>query len=121
MKKWFKFKYEIIYFYNVYGERQIEKGDMATVIGIFQNQFKKKKPLTVVRPGNQTRRFTHISDTVKICFEAWKSNKCRHYSISHKKSYSVLSVAKMFKSKIIYLPKRPVKDMSNNLSLIQGN
>ncbi len=121
LKKWFKFKYEIIYFYNVYGERQIEKGDMATVIGIFQNQFKKKKPLTVVRPGNQTRRFTHISDTVKICFEAWKSNKCRHYSISHKKSYSVLSVAKMFKSKIIYLPQRPGERYASALTNLSFN
>ena len=94
---------------------------MATVIGIFQNQFKKKKPLTVVRPGNQTRRFTHISDTVKICFEAWKSNKCRHYSISHKKSYSVLSVAKMFKSKIIYLPKRPGERYASALTNLSFN
>ena len=59
-KKWFNLKYEIIYFYNVYGKRQIETGRMATVIGIFENQFKNNKPLTVVRPGTQTRRFTHI-------------------------------------------------------------
>ena len=63
LKKWFNFKFEVIYFYNVYGPYQIEKGPMATVIGIFENQYKKKRPLTVVRPGNQTRRFTHIFDT----------------------------------------------------------
>ena len=85
LKKWFKFKYEVIYFYNVYGPLQISKGRMATVIGIFENQFKNKKPLTVVKPGTQSRRFTHVDDTVAACFYAWKKNKCRHYSISNKK------------------------------------
>ena len=79
---------------------------MATVIGIFEDQYRKKKPLTVVRPGTQTRRFTHISDTINICFKAWRANKCKHYSISHKNSYSILDVAKMFDAKIRYLPPR---------------
>jgi UDP-glucose 4-epimerase len=106
LKKWFSFKFEIIYFYNVYGPKQISKGDMATVIGIFENCYKNKLPLTVVKPGNQSRRFTHISDTVDICFKAWKENKCRHYSISNKKSFTIFQVAKLFKSKIRLLPAR---------------
>jgi len=106
LKKWFGFKYEIIYFYNVYGTNHIGSGKMATVIGIFENLYKKQLPLTVVKPGNQTRSFTHINDTIAVCFEAWKKNKCQHYSISHKKSYSILAVAKLFKSKIKYLPER---------------
>ena len=107
LKKWFKFKYEVIYFYNVYGPNQIRTGKMATVIGIFENQFKKKYPLTVVKPGSQSRRFTHINDTIKVCYEAWKKNKCAHYSISHKKSYSILETAKMFKAKIKFIKARP--------------
>ncbi len=106
-KSWFKLKYEIIYFYNVYGPRQISKGDMATVIGIFENQFKLKKPLSIVRPGSQTRRFTHIDDTINCCLYAWRNNKCMHYSISNRKSYSILQVAKMFTNNIKFLPKRP--------------
>ena len=106
LKKWFKFKYEVIYFYNVYGPNQISKGRMATVIGIFENHYRKKIALPVVRPGSQSRRFTHIEDTIKVCFKAWKENKCRHYSIFNKKSYTVLQVAKMFKTKIKFLPKR---------------
>ena len=106
LKKWFNFKFEIIYFYNVYGPGQIKLGRMATVIGIFEDQFKKKIPLTVVSPGTQSRRFTHIFDTIEACYYAWKKNKCRHYSISHKKSYSVVEVAKMFNSKIKFLPPR---------------
>ena len=106
LKKWYRFKFEIIYFYNVYGPKQICKGSMATVIGIFEDQYKKGKPLTVVKPGTQSRRFTHISDTVKVCYNAWKQKKCRHYSITNKKSYSILQVAKMFNRKIKYLPRR---------------
>ena len=107
LKKWFNFKFEVIYFYNVYGPHQICKGDMATVIGIFEDHYKYKKPLPIVKPGNQTRRFTHIYDTVEVCYQAWKKNLCRHYSIAHHKSYSILDVAKMFGTKIIYLNKRP--------------
>ena len=106
LKKWFSFKYEIIYFYNVYGPRQIGTGSMATVIGIFEQQYKRKKPLTVVKPGTQSRRFTHVDDTVAACYYAWKKNKCRHYSISNRRSYSIIEVAKMFNSNINYLPAR---------------
>jgi len=107
LKRWFNFKYEVIYFYNVYGPHQISKGSMATVIGIFEDFYKSGKPLPIVKPGNQTRRFTHIYDTVEICYKAWRKNLCRHYSIANQKTYSILDVAKMFNSKIRYLPKRP--------------
>tara|TARA_B100000886_G_scaffold188819_1_gene129821 strand:+ start:2124 stop:3017 length:894 start_codon:yes stop_codon:yes gene_type:complete len=121
LKKWFNLKFEIVYFYNVYGDNQIEKGSMATVIGIFQNQYKSNKPLTVVKPGSQTRRFTHISDTVNVCLMAWKSNKCKHYSISHKKSYSIIDVAKMFNAKIKYLPTRPGERYASALTSMSFN
>ena len=107
MKKWFNFKYEIIYFYNVYGKNHIKKGDMATIIGIFEDQYLNKKPLTVVKPGTQTRKFTHIDDTIDICIEAWKKNKCKHYSIAAKKNYSIIQIAKFFGGPIRYLPERP--------------
>ncbi len=106
LKKWFNFNYEVIYFYNVYGPMQISKGSMATVIGIFEENFKKKTPLPVVKPGTQSRRFTHIDDTIEICYLAWKKNLRRHYSISHRKSYTILQVAKLFQKKIKFLPPR---------------
>ncbi len=128
LKKWFNFKFEVIYFYNVYGPNQISIGKMATVIGIFENLFEKNKPLTVVKPGSQSRKFTHIDDTIKVCYEAWKKNKCQHYSISHKKSYTVLEVAKMFKSKIIFVKPRlgeryasALTKFSNNNKIISRN
>ena len=121
LKKWFNFKYEVIYFYNVYGPRQITTGSMATVIGIFENCYIKNKPLTVVRPGTQTRRFTHIDDTVKTCYEAWEKNKCLHYSISNMQVYSILQVAKMFDLKIRYLPKRLGERYASALANVSFN
>ena len=120
LKKWFNFKYEVIFFYNVYGPGQIKKGEMATVIGIFEDYYIKNKALPVVRPGSQSRRFTHIDDTIRICYLAWKKNKCRFYSISNKESYTILEVAKLFKSKIRLLPPRKGERFASaltNLSL----
>ncbi len=121
LKYWFNFKYEIVYFYNVYGPKHISKGDMATVIGIFEEQYKKNKKLTVVKPGSQSRRFTHILDTVNVCYEAWKKNKCAHYSISHKKSYSIKQVALMFKKEIKYLAPRLGERYASALTNISYN
>ena len=121
LKKWFNFKFEVIFFYNVYGPRQIKVGDMATVIGIFEDKYLKKKPLSVVRPGTQSRRFTHIEDTIKVCYEAFKTNKCRYYSISNKISYSIIEVAKMFGSRIIYLKARSGERYASALTKISHN
>ena len=106
LKKWFNFKYKVIFFYNVYGPGQIKNGNMSTVIGIFEDCYLRNKPLPVVKPGSQSRRFTHITDTVKVCFKAWKNNKYRFYSISNRESYTILEVAKMFGNKIKFLPSR---------------
>ena len=106
LKKWFNLKFEIIYFYNVYGPKQICKGSMATVIGIFEEAYRKNKPLPVVKPGSQSRRFTHVEDTIDTCYFAWKKNKNKHYSISNKKSLTILEVAKLFKTKTKFLPPR---------------
>ena len=116
LKKWFNLKYEVIYFYNVYGPHQICKGPMSTVIGIFEDHYKRKKALPVVRPGTQSRRFTHIDDTINVCYLAWKKNLSRHYSISNKQSFSILEVARMFKSKIKYHKKRPGERYSSALT-----
>ena len=118
LKIWFNFKFEVIYFYNVYGPGQISKGKMATVIGIFESHFKKKKPLPVVKPGTQSRRFTHIKDSVETVYYAWKKNKCKHYAITHKKSWTVLEVAKMFGGKIKFLPSRKGERYASALTRI---
>jgi UDP-glucose 4-epimerase len=121
LKKWFNFRYEVVYFYNVYGEKQICKGDMATVVGIFEDHFKRGKRLPVVRPGKQIRRFTHVSDTVKACIFAWRKNKCKHYSIASNQSYSIIELAKLFRSKIRYLPTRKGERFASALTRMNLN
>ena len=104
--KWFGLKYEIVFFYNVYGPGQIKNSKMSAVIGIFEEQYLNKKPLTVVKPGTQKRDFTHIEDIVKGCFLVWKKGKQSEYMLGTKKQYSIIDVAKMFKTKIKFIPKR---------------
>jgi UDP-glucose 4-epimerase len=121
LKKWFNFRYEVVYFYNVYGKRQICKGDMATVVGIFEDYFKKKQKLPVVRPGTQVRRFTHVYDTIKACIFAWKKNKCKHYSIASNQPYSIIELAKLFRNKIRYLPEREGERYASALTKMNLN
>ena len=121
LKKWFNFKYEIIYFYNVYGPKQICKGDMATVVGIFEEHFKNKKKLPVVKPGTQTRRFTHVYDTVKSCISAWIKNNNKHYSIASYEQYSIIKLAKLFKAEIKYLPERKGERFASSLTKMNLN
>jgi UDP-glucose 4-epimerase len=56
LRKWFNFKFEVIYFYNVYGPGQIKVGDMATVVGIFEDQYEKNKPLTYCKTWNPNKK-----------------------------------------------------------------
>ena len=121
LKKWFNFRHEVIYFYNVYGERQICKGDMATVVGVFEDHFKNKRKLPVVRPGTQVRRFTHVYDTVNACIFAWRENKCKHYSVASKESFSIIELAKLFRNKIKYLPKREGERYTSTLTKMNLN
>ena len=106
LNTWFGLKYEILYFYNVYGRRHISKGKMATVIGIFEEHYKKNKRIPVVKPGSQSRKFTHIDDTVLGCYLAWKKNKNFHYSLANNKSYKIIDVAKLFSNKLKFLKPR---------------
>lgn len=81
---------------------------MAAVIGIFEQQYLDGLPLTVVRPGNQKRDFTHVSDIVHGTYLAWKKGLNEEYMLGTKKNHSLVEVAKLFgkEVKIKYLPVR---------------
>jgi len=112
--KWFGLKYELLFFYNVYGSGQIQTGPMSTVIGIFEKQFKKKIPLTVVKPGTQKRDFTHIDDIINGCYLAFRNGRQNEYMLGTDKQYSILQIAKMFKRKIKFLlPRKGDRSCSN--------
>ena len=103
---WFGLKYEIVFFYNVYGPKQIKNSNMSAVIGIFEDQYSKKRPLTIVKPGTQKRDFTHINDIVHGCLLAWKRGNQNEYMLGTKKQHSIIQIEKMFKTKIRYIPQR---------------
>lgn len=105
--KWFGLKYELVFFYNVYGPGQILNSPMSAVIGIFEHQYKNNKHLTIVKPGTQRRDFTHIDDIINGCILAWKKGKQNEYMLGTKKTYSINQIARMFKTKVKYLPARP--------------
>lgn len=95
-------------FFNVYGPRQIEKGNMATVIGIFERQYRKGEPLTVTGDGKKRRDFTHVSDIVNglitMAEENWYG---AIFDLGTSRNYSILEVAEMFKAKVEFIPDRP--------------
>ena len=75
LKHWYKFNFEIIYFYNVYGPKQIGLGNMATVIGIFEEQYKNKKPLTEYILDRKPGDLLTLMIRSETCYFAWKKNK----------------------------------------------
>ncbi len=105
-EKWYNLNYAICYFYNVYGPGQITEGEYATVIGIFENQYKNNKTLTIVKPGTQTRNFTHIDDIISALILVSKSGKGDGYYIGTEKSYSIIELAKLFETKYIFIDER---------------
>ena len=123
--RWFGLKYELVFFYNVFGPGQIMNGKMSAVIGIFEKLYKKRKPLTIVKPGSQKRDFTHIDDIVKGCYLAMIKGKQNEYMLCTNKSYSIKQIAKMFNTKYKFLKSRPGERfgstiLNNNAKKILG-
>jgi len=105
-KKWYNLKFSICYFYNVYGDGQIKNGDYATVIGIFEEQFKNNKLLTVVKPGTQTRIFTHIEDIISGILLVATKGDGDGYVLAAKESFSILDIVKLFESDFVLIDSR---------------
>ena len=96
-------------FYNVYGPHQIEEGTYATVIGIFEKQYREGQPLTIVGDGEQRRDFTHIDDIVDGLIKCSEQPfKAEIFELGSGKNYSINEVADMFDKYYIreYTPTR---------------
>lgn len=104
--KWFGLKYEIVYFFNVYGPGHSNYGKLSAVIGIFEGQYLNNKALTVVSPGTQLRDFTHVYDIIHGTYLAWKKNLNREYMLGTGKTYTINYIAKLFNHKIQMVPPR---------------
>lgn len=104
--KWFGISYAITYFYNVYGKREISNGKYATLIALFTELMKSRKPLTVVSPGTQIRNFTHVDDIVDGLIMIGNDGVGDGYGIGSPEGYSILEVAKLFGGDIKMIPER---------------
>ena len=103
---WYGLEYAIVYFYNVYGKREISTGKYATLIALFTEQMKKGDPLTVVSPGTQERNFTHIDDIVSGLLIVGEKGSGDGYGIGSPETYTVLQIAQLFGGEIQMLPER---------------
>jgi UDP-glucose 4-epimerase len=104
--EWYGLKYEVCYFYNVYGKNHISEGDYATVIGIFEKQYKEGKALTIVGDGKQSRQFTHIDDIVNALDKVRKRDGNKEWYLSSDVEYKIIDVARMFTDNIKFIPER---------------
>jgi len=103
---WFNIPYAITYFYNVYGEREIQTGRYATLIALFKEKIKNKKKLTIVSPGTQERNFTHIDDIIDGLVLVGENGYGDEFGIGSSEAFTVLEVAEMFGGEIRMLPER---------------
>lgn len=109
---WFNVPYAIVYFYNVYGKREIQNGKYATLIALFKEKMKKGEPLTIVSPGTQKRNFTHIEDIIDGLVLVGKYGYGDEFGIGSPESYTILEIAQMFGGEIKMLPERKGNRMS---------
>ena len=103
---WFGLDYVVTYFYNVYGPGQIKQGRYATVIGIFEDQYERGAPLTVMEPGTQTRDFTHIDDIVDGIMLAAAHGFGDGYLLGYGHERPLLEVAQMYGADYVMVPGR---------------
>ena len=104
--EWYGLKYEVCYFYNVYGKNHISEGDYATVIGIFEKQYKEGEALTIVGDGKQSRQFTHIDDIVNALDKVRMKDSNKEWYLSSDVEYKIIDVARMFTDNIKFIPER---------------
>jgi len=95
-------------FFNVYGYRQLEEGAYATVLGIFEKQFREDLPLTVTGTGEKRRDFTHVNDIVggliAMSQEDWNADI---FNLGTGTNHSINEVAEMFNHPIEHIADRP--------------
>jgi len=103
---WFNVPYAITYFYNVYGEREIQTGKYATLIALFKEKMKNNEPLSIVSPGTQKRNFTHIDDIIDGLVLVGELGYGDEFGIGSPESFSIKEVAELFEGDIVMLPPR---------------
>ncbi|WP_200213738.1 NAD-dependent epimerase/dehydratase family protein [Micromonospora coerulea] len=103
---WYGLDYVITYFYNVYGPGHIKDGKYATVIGIFESQYERGEPLSVVAPGTQTRDFTHVDDIIDGILACYRDGSGDGYLLGYGHEWPLAEVAGMFTDNYTLVPAR---------------
>jgi UDP-glucose 4-epimerase len=105
---WYGLKYNICYFYNVYGPyHDTCNTGWETVISIFEKQLKSNKPLTIAGDGTQRRDFTFVGDIVNGLILASNNFLNEEYQLGSGQDYSIKEVAEMFGGDVVYVEARP--------------
>jgi len=102
---WYSVPHAIVYFYNVYGPRELS-GKYGTVVEIFRQSFLKGEPFKVNSPGTQTRTYTHVDDTVDALLLVGERGEGDEYGIASSDTYSTKEVAELFGGDIVMMPAR---------------
>lgn len=100
---WYGLDAAIVYFYNVYGEREQVLDKYATVVAKFlelKRQGEKFAPVT--SPGTQRRNFTHVQDIVSGLKIVAEHGYGDGYGIGSEESYSILELAELIGLKPTY-------------------
>lgn len=113
--RWYSLNHVIVYFYNVYGPREMSSGDYATLIGIYREKMRQGQNLPVVRPGTQTRNFTHVKDIVDGILLAAENSSGDDFGIGSPIQYTINQVAELFGGDVEYLPERKGNRMKAEL------
>lgn len=106
--EWYGLKYNICYFYNVFGPKtDLWGNEWQTVINIFNNQKKAGVPLTITGDGTQRRDFTHVDDIVQGLVLAGNNIRNDEFQLGTGKDYSILEIAAAFDHEFEFIPPRP--------------
>jgi len=105
----FGLKATILRYFQVYGAGQPKSGPYALVTGIFLDQARKGKPLTIEGSGEQRRDFVHVKDVARAnqCALTYNS-KGNPINIGTGVSYSINELANMISKNQIKLPPRKI-------------
>ena len=112
-KKSFNLRVQIARFYNVYGPNEITIGDYKTLIGVWRDQMKHDKPLTIIGDGDQRRDFTYVGDIVDGLVRIMNTDIYHEdaWELGTGLNYSINEIYKFFKEKYnvscIYTPDQP--------------
>lgn len=107
LNKLYGVKIGIARFFNVYGKRHPTVGSYVTVVSVFEQQYLKKKPLTITGDGEQRRDFIHIFDICSGLIEIGKKEwDCEVFNLGTAKNLSINELASLFNRDTIYIPAR---------------